>query len=142
MIYKVDAKYSIPKKILPVSALAVLNQQLVNNQKQEFDAKIIYKFKFLEEFLWFSCKASQEFVRNANLNIKQKEERRAANVTVIAIDVMDVNWSKVSKKLKSAFNKQKLAEIIEKNVTIIEAERERLSKTPILHENDEISVRK
>ena len=143
LIYKVQAKYPEPKSVkkpivkpVPVSALAVLNQEISNKRRLRLGTEKTLKSQSETLPTVLSCKASKENNRNVVLDIKRKEEKRAANVTVIAVNVMDVNWAKASKNLKAIADKKKLAEIIERQVTIIEAEKERLSRTPINIEDE------
>lgn len=143
LIYKVQAKYpesnSVKKPItkpVPVSALAVLNQDISNKRRIRLGTEKTLKAQPENLSTVLNCKATKENNRNVVLDIKRKEEKRAANVTVIAVNVMDVNWAKASKNLKAIADKKTLAEIIEKQVTIIEAEKERLSRTPINIEDE------
>jgi hypothetical protein len=146
LVYRVEEKFVEPSpkkqklKTIPVSALAVLNQEILNKNRISLSCDKIFKASRPTEIIKLNCKSSKEAIKNVDINIRRKEEKRAANVTVIAVDVMDVNWAKASKKLKAIIDplKKNLAEIIEQQAAIIEAEKERLSRTPRL-EDDEIS---
>ena len=148
MVYRVDAKFVEPSikkaaaeklKPVPVSAVAVLNQEILNKNRSQIEIEKVLQ-SISRDSTQLKCKAPKEAIKNVELNIRRKEDKRAANVTVIAVDVMDVNWAQASKKLKAIVDplKKNLAEIIEQQAAIIEAEKARLSRTPRL-EDDEIS---
>uniref|UniRef100_A0A7E4W3R6 Protein kinase domain-containing protein n=1 Tax=Panagrellus redivivus TaxID=6233 RepID=A0A7E4W3R6_PANRE len=144
LTYKVTAKFKPPP--IPVTAVAVLNQEIAA-LKASKPLRAVAGTTLPEHPVAstsFTCNASGETVKNVDLNVNRKEEKRAARVTVIAVDVMDVNWSTASKRVKMPITpaaKKALIEVIEQQAAIIDSERVRLAQNfKPESEDDDISL--
>uniref|UniRef100_A0A914C500 Uncharacterized protein n=1 Tax=Acrobeloides nanus TaxID=290746 RepID=A0A914C500_9BILA len=133
VIYKVSAHAREKRKVTPVTAIAVLNKDFANKKRLRLGIeKIFYAKGFKKELVKLSCKAALNLLTHIKLNVVQNEQAKAANVTVLSSDIMDVNWAQVKQRLKASVappTKKTLGEMIEKHAAIIVAEKEKLEKT-------------
>ncbi|KAH7721999.1 Protein W05F2.4 a [Aphelenchoides avenae] len=103
LTYKVAGKtFKVPVKAKPVTAVAVINKDLANKRRLRLGIEKLLRLKgFRKECTRLVCRAvPKESATSIKLNIIFKEQHRAATVTVLATDIVGVNFDEKKLHIK------------------------------------------